>query len=52
MENQIEFVVAKATILDRIVGFFRISRYLETFRRAEILSNGRFRKISSTITIE
>lgn len=48
----VEFKVAKANIFDRIIGYFRISRFLDNFRRAEVVPNSRFRRITSVRTVE
>lgn len=50
--NEIEFTVSKPSILDRIIGYFRIHQFLDNFRRVEVKSQDRFSRITSSLKIE
>lgn len=50
--NELEFAVSKPSILDRIIGYFRIHQFLDNFRRVKPMPKDRFTRITSSVTVE
>lgn len=50
--DELDFSVSKPTIIDRVIGYFHIFRFIYHFRKVEIKPNGRYRSITSQITID
>lgn len=46
------FEVKRVNIIDRIIGYIHMSNWLKHFRKAQLPQDNRYRKITSTLTIE